>query len=143
MLSLLTGALMAAFAQPPALPAGAEALHAAVRGDNIAEAQRLIDSGVSVNARDALGSTPLHDAAWAGDSKMVRFLIDRGADVNARHLEAGSTPLHYAILTGRPAVVNLLLDAGADQRIPYRDGDVAIHLAASRGNLQILQMLHC
>jgi ankyrin repeat protein len=86
-LSLLAGTLITAFPQAPALPSGAEALHSAVRSDNVAEAQRLIDSGVSVNARDALGSTPLHDAAWAGDASMVQFLIDRGADVNARHME--------------------------------------------------------
>ena len=42
-LSLLAGTLITAFPQAPALPSGAEALHSAVRSDNVAEAQRLIE----------------------------------------------------------------------------------------------------
>ena len=76
-----------------------------------------------------------------GDAEMVHLLLENGADVNAHHSEGGSTPLHYAILTGRPSVVRMLLEAGADQNIAYRDGQVAIHLAAARGNLQIVQLL--
>ncbi len=36
-----------------------------------------------VNARDADGNTPLHNAASRGDDAMVLFLVSRGADVKA------------------------------------------------------------
>src|SRR6478609_1264757 len=108
---LLGGFIRLLAAQGPIPAAGPEALHSAVRAGRVQEVERLLNSGVSPNARDALGSTPLHDAAWAGDVEMVRFLLAHGADVNARHLEAGSTALHYAILTGRAPVAEVLLDA--------------------------------
>src|SRR4051812_2693640 len=109
---LLTGAIYMVLGQAPVLPGDADLLHAAVRSGKIDEAQKLLDRGVPVNIFDAVGSTPLHDAAWSGDAQMVHFLLVHGANVNIRHSEAGSTPLHYAILTGRPAVVKELLDAG-------------------------------
>ena len=36
-----------------------------------------------VNARDAKGYTPLHDAAARGDNAMILYLVSKGADVNA------------------------------------------------------------
>ena len=80
--------------QPPTLPNQAEALHSAVRAGKTGDVQRFLASGVSIDALDGLGSTPLHDASWTGDAGMVRFLIEHGADVNARHSGSGSTPLY-------------------------------------------------
>src|SRR5271167_1086820 len=125
----------------PSQPTPADKLHEAVHAGRLDDVKHLIDSGVSVDARNALGSTPLHEAAWSGNAEIAAFLIERGADVNARHSEAGSTPLHYAILTSHSDVVELLLNAGADPLAPYRGGQLALHLAAARGNARIVQAL--
>jgi len=37
--------------------------------------------GGDVNVRDAEGYTPLHNAASRGDTEMIRYLVERGADV--------------------------------------------------------------
>ena len=42
------------------------------------------------------GATPLADASGRGDVKLVRTLIQRGADVNARAVD-GTTALHAAV----------------------------------------------
>jgi ankyrin repeat protein len=39
--------------------------------------------GHDVNARDARGFTPLHFAAARGDDEMIRYLVDKGADVTS------------------------------------------------------------
>ncbi len=94
---------------PPLAPhsdAPAEALHVAVRAGRLDDVKRLIAAGTPADARDALGSTPLLDAAWSGDIEIARFLLDHGAEVNARHRESGSTPLQYAVLTGRTEMTN-------------------------------------
>ena len=119
----------------------AEQLHAAVRNGRLAEVAHLIGDGVPVDARDALGSTPLIDAAWSGNAETCQFLLQHGADVNAVHQEAHSTALEYAVLTGRVAIVKLLLSAGARVDKEYRDRQTVLHLAAERGNSQIVELL--
>ena len=91
-------------------------LHVAVRSGDLDRVRALVAKGVPVNERDSLGGTALHDAAWAGDLRMVQLLLDQKADPNLKHLEGGSTPLHYAIITNHPDVVDLLLRRGASLR---------------------------
>jgi ankyrin repeat protein len=118
-----------------------DALHSAVRAGSLSEVQRLIAAGVPVDVRDDLGSTPLLDAAWAGNIDIADFLIRHGADVNAHHWEAGSTPLQYAVLTGRTGMVRLLVNAGARTAGSYRNGQGILHMAAARGNVPIIELL--
>jgi len=41
------------------------------------------DLGADVNARDAQGYTPLHNAAARGDNELIKYLVSKGADVKA------------------------------------------------------------
>ena len=52
------------------------------------------------DARNQLGSTPLHLAATNGDAGPLKALIAAGADVNARDKE-DHTPLHMAAYAGK------------------------------------------
>ena len=69
----------------------------------------------------------LHLMAKRGDAAAVRWLLDHGADPDARwaHWDAEVTPLHLAALGNHPDVVRLLLTAGADPGIrdSKHDGD--------------------
>jgi ankyrin repeat protein len=66
-------------------------------------AKVIVSKGVSVNFHDALGYTPLHDAAYAGNLAMVKYLISKGAKVNARTGCPGHpTPLALAKKAKRP-----------------------------------------
>jgi ankyrin repeat protein len=88
-------------------------LHTAARAGDIDTVTALIARGADVNEYDSLGGTPLHDAAWSGEARIVELLIEHRANVNARHKEAGSTPLHYAALMDRREVAQILLAHGA------------------------------
>ena len=46
----------------------------------------------NIDAKNMLGETPLHGAAWKGHDEIVEVLVARGADVNARSNE-GKTPV--------------------------------------------------
>ncbi len=116
-------------------------LNKAARSGNLKSVQLLIAQGVPVNARNSLGGTPLHDAAWAGERDVAAFLLQAGADVNAKHAEGGSTPLHYAVLTNHPDVVEVLLDHHSDVKAPYKSRQTALHLAAARGYGRIATLL--
>ena len=78
-------------------------------------AKTLIERGADVNAKDNDGNTPLHWAAWKGQTRaaeVAKLLIDNGAEVNAKN-KYGNTPLDYAAEINAAKVVKLLIDNGA------------------------------
>ncbi|MBO4707746.1 MAG: ankyrin repeat domain-containing protein [Elusimicrobiaceae bacterium] len=56
--------------------------------------------------------TPLHHAAIRGNFKMVKFLVNNGADVNAKFL--GANPLYFAAQRNHTKVMEYLIKKGAD-----------------------------
>ncbi|KAH7349828.1 hypothetical protein B0T11DRAFT_289972 [Plectosphaerella cucumerina] len=83
---------------------------------------QLLSAGADINLIND-GKTPLWDAAGSGEClDLARFLIDQGAEVNARCVFFGNqwpTPLYHAIgRSGSAGMVELLLDRGADVNAP-------------------------
>ena len=85
---------------------------AALKGD-MDGATMLLERGAQVNKS---GWTPLHYAATGPEPRLVRLLIDRGAELNARSPN-GTTPLMMAAQYGAEDSVNLLLERGADPKL--------------------------
>lgn len=74
----------------------------------------LIDAGAPLDAvTENPGDTLLHLAVMGRNAILVRELLERGLDVNARNT-FNWTPLKYAIYAEDEAVVRILIDAGAD-----------------------------
>ena len=74
-----------------------------------------------VNTPDSDGYTALHNASRYGFAEGVRYLVERGADVNMSTIGGyGGTPLTLASIGGHVEVVRALLEAGAD--VNKRDG---------------------
>jgi ankyrin repeat protein/mono/diheme cytochrome c family protein len=80
---------------------------------------------------DAAGSTPLHHAAGFGTLDSLTFLLDQGADVNAKN-RRGSTPLFWALHD--EAKVRLLVARGAAVKIRQVEGRSPVYQAALLGN---------
>ncbi|MCO5566466.1 hypothetical protein L7F22_020143 [Adiantum nelumboides] len=74
-----------------------------------------------VNVRDRSGAIPLHMAARAGHTQIVRLLLNHGAFISAVTCTStygpgnGSTPLHCAAKSGSLRCVEELLAWGADR----------------------------
>ncbi|HIO21469.1 MAG TPA: ankyrin repeat domain-containing protein, partial [Nitrospirales bacterium] len=62
----------------------------------------------NVNAKDEVGWTLLHTAAFYGHKEIAELLITKGADVNAKD-EDSWTPLHWAVAVGHKELVALLI----------------------------------
>jgi len=58
-------------------------------------AQRLVALGADVNEATATGWTALHAAAFVGANSLVKYLVDKGARINAQN-GCGRTPLSLA-----------------------------------------------
>jgi cytohesin len=104
----------------------------AAKGD-VAGLERMIaaDPGL-LESRNRLGKTPLHQAVTSGSTRTVQWLIDRGADVNARD-DTGMTPLHVAAWWTSTERAKQLIAAGADLDARDAFGDTPLHVAAMHG----------
>jgi uncharacterized protein len=105
----------------------------------------LLDAGADLRLASRQGGfTPLHSAvatdAGAVDIEIVRLLLDKGADPNAKG-QSGSTPLHTVGFTGDRASLELLLKHRADPEIKNNDGKTPADLARERGHQEISDLL--
>ena len=75
-----------------------EDLIEAAKLGKLEDVKAVLDSNPElVNQRDTEGATALHYAAFGGHSDVVRFLVERGAEINARDTRFGATPAGWAI----------------------------------------------
>jgi Ankyrin repeats (3 copies) len=81
----------------------------AVRAGDLAAVKALLDQGVPVDVKFRYDRTPLSFAADRGHLEMVKLLLERGADVNARDSFYKMTPLSAAAMKGNADIVRLLL----------------------------------
>ena len=71
----------------------------------------------------ASGATPLHMAVVSDQLEIARFLIEKGANINAPAKdEYGGTPLHWAAVLGRVEMARQLIDAGANVNATDKNG---------------------
>lgn len=88
----------------------------AVEDGRLDKAIDALDRGADVNSKAQslihAERTPLHEAAALNRAEIMKLLIERGADVDARD-ENGATPLHLAATRRSIDAIDILLDAGA------------------------------
>lgn len=143
---------------------GWTALHQAAAYGQTEVAKLLLDRGVRVQVSNYLGLTPLHyaacyghrevalllarhggqhtlhTAAALGESRELRRLLTRGADVEAGDY-FGYTPLRWAARHGQYEAAHLLLEHGAD---PARADDqqvTALDYALKWGHYLVAELL--
>jgi ankyrin repeat protein len=104
---------------------------------NLQRMQWLHLAGVNVDARG--GCPPLCLAARAGRLNAVRYLLDHGADLNARDA-AGNTALAEATYYGQVPVMKELLSRGANINTLSSTG-TPLDIALSRSNDLVADLL--
>ena len=147
-------------AQQPALldarHEGGTALHHAAIANDRAMVTLLLGAGADLNARDdTYQMTPIGWANEEGHEAMVRFLYDRGAEIDLHQAAAyglvdhvrdlvkrtrrqvnavlgGWTPLQLATLLGHPDVVELLLSRGGDPLVRDPFGRTTLEIAKAQ-----------
>ena len=113
-------------------------LVAALCRNHLAVAKLLLEHGGRVDVRDTRQQTVLHetfDRHGKVSIDAVRFLLERGADVNARRDDL-CTPLHLAINTGEFSVIRLLLDRHAGVNSRNNAGRAPLHLLCTQATSQ-------
>jgi ankyrin repeat protein len=89
-----------------------------------------------INGRNAeLGMSPLHFAILRQNLEIVKYLIERGADINLCTREGRNrSPLHLAVLSGNLEILDCLIEAGANLNAQDRNGRTVVHNAVASNN---------
>lgn len=90
--------------------------------------------------------TPLAYAAYRGNERLVRFLLERGARVDADAVNGYTevnTPLMMAAIQGHQSVARSLLRAGANPRVRVKGGHTATEFAVKYNHPAIYRVLRC
>ncbi|MDI6812191.1 MAG: ankyrin repeat domain-containing protein [Desulfitobacteriaceae bacterium] len=111
------------------------------QGD-VAVVRLFLASGMSPDARDKEGLTPLIAAAYNGHLEAARLLAGRGADLNGREAKFGGTALIHAARNGHPEVVRMLLEKGANPEIAdTKEGRTALLWAVRHNHSEVVRAL--
>src|SRR6185436_15083790 len=88
--------------------------HAAARHGRLSTLEALVSAAAElVHARGGDGQTPLHVAASV---EIAQYLVDHGADIDARDIDHESTPAQYMV-RDRQAVARFLVSRGCQTDI--------------------------
>jgi ankyrin repeat protein len=114
----------------------------AVTERDVGTAARLISNNPSIiNFRNAdTGDTALHIAIKRSDAPWMRFLLDRGANPNARDAN-GDTALHIAATRGYTDGAVVLLAFKADINAPNDNGETPLIKAVQARQEAIVKLL--
>jgi ankyrin repeat protein len=118
---------------------GKTALHLAARTGKVSCCSTLVEGGADVNPVDDNLFTPLHSAADVDSADVIRYLVKRGADIDARTAR-GASPLLVAS-SGCMNALSALAELGANLELLDDFGSTALHLAAMQGNLAVVRAL--
>jgi uncharacterized protein len=120
---------------------------AAVQQASLADLQHLVTAGadIDIDARDEYGQTALMLSAVAGNTNVVKWLIDHGAmlDHTAKY---GLSALMLAVVNGHVQVIRALVRAGANHDLrgtgaPGFAGKTALDLAVARDETEMIEIL--
>ncbi|XP_038122738.1 uncharacterized protein LOC6050810 isoform X2 [Culex quinquefasciatus] len=88
------------------------------------------------------GWTALHFAVNCCHYKIIHFLLDKSANINAITFDNGQSALHMAVEKGHLDIVKLLLRYEADVNISTTGtGVTPLHVAAQSGYFKIVELL--
>ncbi len=118
---------------------GRNALFFAIETKNSVNTQLLIESGIPLMV--APDKHALFHAVYCNDFEAVKFLVEKGIDVNMRDNEY-KTPLMCAVYYNRLEICNYLLNHGADLFKMDMKYDMAIDFAYRVDAKQIRDILN-
>jgi len=109
--------------------------------DDLASASKLLaEEPDLIYVKNGIGETVLHYLAVENQLEMVRWLYNKGSDLNTTN-DFGNTPLSEAASLGYLELCEFLLENGADHKICTSQGDSALSEAATNNQVEVVNLL--
>lgn len=124
------------------IPTAFDMIFAAIERGDKATLEKLLLQNIDINATRSHGyanRTPLHVAAFFSQAEIAKFLISKGANVNAKN-EKGNTPLHIAASISLD-VSKILIENGADVNAQNIYGITPLHFSAKKKEADVTLFL--
>ena len=99
------------------------------------------EANALVQAKNCIGSTPLHLAAQQGHARAVEALIAHHPSLVDTQDNDGCTPLAYAAANGHTNVLLCLIARGANKYLTNKRGLLPFHRATQNGHLGAMKIL--
>lgn len=111
----------------------------AIKEGNLALLKSMISRGLSVNSKDqdSNNNTLLHYACINGEKDIVKYLLNKGAEINVGNND-NHTPLLVSLLFGHDECVILLLENGAVDITTPSVGNTILHDIAASININFM-----
>ncbi|KAK6173067.1 hypothetical protein SNE40_016598 [Patella caerulea] len=124
------------------------AIHIVTKRAIVESLKFIIELGADVNLENKHGDNALHIASKYGLVDCVEYLLQCNIELKDKQNIAGLTPLIKAVFKSEHAfrgqfrkTIQLLLDSGADPNICPVSGITPLHLAASKADEILIQLL--
>lgn len=135
------------------LPEERRGMHAAIRNNDLETLQSYLVNNSNpsqdlINLPDHMSRTPLHLAAWLGSTSIVQYLLSMKASYLLKAKD-NFLPIHFAIMSSSVDCCELLLKTIPTTQLRNKivnmkitkSQKTSLHLATSKGNYQIIQLL--
>ncbi|KAK6513075.1 hypothetical protein TWF506_009238 [Arthrobotrys conoides] len=101
----------------------------------------LVERGADVHSTSLKDLRPqLHQAVGSGKAEIVQYLLDKGAEVDAKDLD-GWSAIMLAAQEGNCNIIQVLVDAGANVNSEANSGATALFIAAQQGHTAVVKVL--
>ena len=109
----------------------------AARDGDVETINRLLDTGLDVDAVTEFNCGAMYFAANRNQAEVIRILVQRGGDANLRDTDYNFTPVQMAAWLGHTEATKALLDGGANRS----DAIGSCFAAASNGHTETVELL--
>jgi len=119
----------------------ADSFIATVTSADIVNAQLFLDAGMDINCKNAKGIPALSVAVRNKNIKMVKWLIEKGVNINCISDDRGYSPVMDAVWKSNFELTKMFVEKGAVLDIIGKNGETILCLAVGAENEEISRLL--